>query len=266
MAALPLFAWLQTSSTISFNHSQSTAASIAFGILISNISDIQCLIYLCTFCWCSRSSTFFQDICPSTRVVFFGYMDTPWTCITFGIFISDISDIQHLIYLCMLQKFRIFLGHLPEHQSCFFSDILDTPRTSVTFKIFMSGISDIQYLISLCTFCWCSGSSAFFQDIYPTITVVFLWIFRTLPGHVLHLTCLFQIFRTFRSSFICAHSPDAPEVLHLFQDIYLSTGAVFFRIFRTLPGHVLHLTYLFRIFRTLSTSFICACFRSSASF
>ena len=96
---------------------------------------------------------FFRMFVQAPRLFFFGYSDTPRTCITLGIFISDIWDIQHLIYLCMLRKFCIFLGHLPEHQSCFFSDILDTPRTSVTFKIFMSGISDIQYLISLCTFC-----------------------------------------------------------------------------------------------------------------
>ena len=110
---------------------------------------------------------FFRMFAQAPRLFFFGYSDTPWTCITFGIFISDISDIQHLIYLCMLWKFRIFLGHLPEHQSCFFLDILDTPRTSVTFKIFMSGISNIQYLIYLCTFCWCSGSSAFFSGHLP---------------------------------------------------------------------------------------------------
>ena len=43
---------------------------IAFGIFISDISDIQQLIYLCT---CSGSSAFFQDTCPSTRAVFSGY-------------------------------------------------------------------------------------------------------------------------------------------------------------------------------------------------
>ena len=107
---------------------------------------------------------------------------------------------------------------LPEHQRCFFSDILDAPRTCGIFDIFILDILYIQQLICLCTFSWCSKSSAFFQDIYL--------------GHVLHLTYLFRIFRTFRSSFrtfsssfICAHSADAPEVLH-----------VFFRIFTRVPG------------------------------
>ena len=91
-------------------------------------------------------------------------------------------------------------------------------RTCITFDIFISDISDIQQLIYWCTFSWCSKSSAFFQDIYQ--------------GHVLHLTYLFWIFRKFSSSCICAHSADAPEVLHFFQDIYLRTRAVLFRYSR----------------------------------
>ena len=72
------------------------------------------------------------------------------------------------------------------------------------------------------------------------------------------MTCLFQIFRTFRSSFICAHFPDALEIPHFFQNISPITRTVFFRIFRTLSGHALHLVYLFWIFRTFSSSFIFA--------
>ena len=78
------------------------------------------------------------------------------------------------------------------------------------------------------------------------------------PRHVLHLTCLFQIFWTFSSSLICVHFPDAPEIPHLFQNISPSTRNVFFWIFRTFSGHILHLVYLFWIFRTFSSSFICA--------
>ena len=75
---------------------------ITFDIIVSDISDIQQLIYLCT---CSGSSAFFQVICLGTRAAFFSDIpDTPRTCITFDIFISDISDIQQFIYF---RRFRI---------------------------------------------------------------------------------------------------------------------------------------------------------------
>ena len=71
---------------------------VLFGIFISDISNIQQLIYVCT---CSGSSEFLWDICPSTRVVFFSDIpDTLRTWITICKFISDISDIQQLIYFC----------------------------------------------------------------------------------------------------------------------------------------------------------------------
>ena len=107
--------------------------------------------------------------------------------------------------LLTLQKFCIFSGHLPNYHSCFF-----------------------------------------FQ------------IFWTLPGHVLHLTCLFQIFRTFSSSFICAHFPDAPEIPHFFQNISPSTRTVFF--FRY-SGHCQDMYYIWYIYFgyfRFSSSFICA--------
>ena len=83
--------------------------------------------------------------------------------------------------------------------------------------------------------------------------------------HVLHLAYWFQIFQTFNASFICAHSADAPEVPHFFRTFAQAPG-LFFSDIWTLPGHVLHLAYLFWIFQTLSTSFICACSRSSTFF
>ena len=206
------------------------------------------------------------------------------------------------LFVHMLWKFHIFSGHLPEHQDCFLSGIPDTLRKCITFGIIISDISDIQQFIYLCT---CSESSTFFQDIYLSTRAVFFRIFRTLPGRVLQLAYLFRILQTFSSSFICAPSPDALEVLHFFrtfvqalgmfffgysghsQDIFIldisfsssficahPAGApevphffsghlpelqvCFFWIFRTLPGHVLHLTCLFQIFQTFSTSFICA--------
>ena len=89
-----------------FGYSGHSKTCITVGIFISDISDIQQLIYLCT---CSGSSVFFQDICLSTRVVFFPDIpNTPRTCITVGIFISDISDIQHLIYLCTCSRSSAF--------------------------------------------------------------------------------------------------------------------------------------------------------------
>ena len=63
----------------------------------------------------------------------------------------------------------------------------------------------------------------------------FFRIFRTLPAHVSHLAYLFQIFRTFSSSFICAHAPKVP---HFFRTFTRAPGMFFFRIFRTLPGHI----------------------------
>ena len=85
--------------------------------------------------------------------------------------------------------------------------------------------------------------------------LLFFRIFRTLPGHVLQLAYLFRIFRTFSSSFICAH---APEVPHFFKTFARAPGMFFFRIFRTLRGHVLQLAYLFRIFQIFSSSSIFA--------
>ena len=94
----------------------------------------------------------------------------------------------------------------------------------------------------------------FFRTFTWAPGLFFFQIFQTLPGYVLHLTCLFYIFWTFSSSYICAHSPDAPEVPHSFQDILPSTKAVLIQIFWTLPEHVLHLTHLFSIFQGSSAN------------
>ena len=141
---------------------------------------------------------FFRTLSPAPGVFSSNILDTPRICITSDIFISDILDIStSFIFPCSGSS--AFLGHVPKHQDCSFSDILDTLRTCITFGIFISDISDIQQLI------------------------------------------------------ICAHSPDAPEVLHFFSGHLPKHRCCFCRIFRTLPGHVLHVTYLFQIFRTLTT-------------
>ena len=52
--------------------------------------------------------------------------------------------------------------------------------------------------------------------------------------------------------FICAHPADAPEILHFSWVIYTDIRVVFFRVFRTSLGHVLHfymcVAYLSRTF------------------
>ena len=177
---------------------------ITVGIFTSNILDIQQLIYLCT---CYGSSAFFQDICPSTRVVFLSDIpDTPKTCIAVGIFILDILDIQQLIYLCTCSGSCVFFQDIcPSTRVVFFPDIPDTPRTCITVGIFISVISDIQQVIYFCTR---SGSSAFFQD-----------IFLPLPRHVLQVAYLFRILRTFSSSFIHAHAPEVPHFFTTLSEI-----------------------------------------------
>ena len=127
-----------------------------------------------------------------------------------------------------------------------FSDIPDTLRTCITFDIFISDTSDTQHLIYLCT---CSGSSEFFQVIYPSTRDVF---FSDIPDTL--RTCItFGIFISDISDiqqliYVCTCSGSSAFL----QEIYTSAMAVFFRIFRTDSGHALHLTYLFRIFQTFS--------------
>ena len=67
----------------------------------------------------------------------------------------------------------------------------------------------------------------FFRTFTGAPELFFFQMFWTLLGHLLHLKCLFQIFQTFGTSFICAHSADAPEVLHFFQYIYPTITLVF---------------------------------------
>ena len=123
-------------------------------------------------------------------------------------------------------------------KAVFFSDILDTLRTCIAFGIFILDILDIQQLIYLGTFSWCSGSSTFFFGTFTQAPVLFFFrIFRTPPGHVLHLEYLFSIVWTL-STHLFVH---ALEVLHFFQDIYPSIRAVFFSLFSQFQ----HMSYIY---------------------
>ena len=74
---------------------------ITFGIFILNISDIQQLIYLCTFSWCSGSSACFSGHCPQHQGCFF------------RIFRTLPGYVSHLTYLFRI--FRTLTPHLFVH-------------------------------------------------------------------------------------------------------------------------------------------------------
>ena len=127
-----------------------------------------------------------------------------------------------------------------------FSDILHIPRTCITL---ISDMSDIQ-LPNLFVHIWLMLQMFYiFPRHFPKHHGCFFLDILDTPG-----TCIIFIltFWTFNASFICAHSADAPEVLHFFRAVF------FFWIFGTILQHVLHLAYLFEIFQIFSTSFLCA--------
>ena len=158
--------------------------------------------------------------------------------IYFGYFGHSAAD----LFLHMLWKFRTFSEHLPEHQDCFLSGIPDTPRKCITLGIIISVI--------------CLGTRA-----------AFFRIFRTLPGHVLNLAYLFQIFRTFSSSFIFVHALKVPHFFRTFtrapglfyfgycghsQDMYYSWH-IYFGYFGHSAAHLfVHLLLMLRKFRIFS--------------
>ena len=145
--------------------------------------------------------------------------------------------------------------------SVIFLDILHIPGTCITFvhvSDFRHSASNLLVNIPLmhCKFC-------IFPGHFPQHLGYFFQIFHT-SGHVLHLymwvVYLIRTFWTFSPQFICAHPADGSSAFSL--DIFLNTRVIFFWIFCTFPGHVLHLymwvAYLFWIFQTFSCSFICA--------
>ena len=147
------------------------------GIFILDISDIQQLIYFCTS---FGISAFFhsQDMYHSWNI-YFGY---------FG------HSAAHL-FVHMLQKFHICSGHLPEHQGCFsFGYSRHCQDMYYSWHIYFGyfGHSAAHLFVHmLWKFCIFSGHLPEHQGCF------FFWIFQTLPGHVLQLAYLFQIFRTF---------------------------------------------------------------------
>ena len=289
---------------------------ITFGIFISDISDIQHLIYLCTFSWCSGSSAFLFGHLPEHRGYFlrilrtlpghvlhlaylfriFRTLSTSFICVcsgssayfrTFtrapGLFFSGYSghsqDMYYIWYiyfeyfghsaaylfvhsLLMLRTVRIFFRTFTRAPGLFSSDTPDTPRTCITLGIFISDISDIKHFICLCMlrkFRIFLGhlpehQGCFLSDIPDTLrTCITFGIFISDISDIQQLIylCTFS-WCSGSSAFFFGHLPEH--------------RGYFLWILQTLPGHILHLAYLFRIFRTLSTSFICACSGSSAFF
>ena len=143
-----------------------------------------------------------------------------------------------------------FSGTFNQASGWVFSDIADIARTYTTFIL---GLFVHIWLI-LWTF-------LIFQDIYPSTRAVCFRYFR-------HSQDMYYMWYIYFGYF--GHSA-AHLFLHfllMLQKFYLffrtfsqAPGLFFFRIFQTLSGHVLHLTYLFQTFWTFSTSFICACSR-----
>ena len=106
-----------------------------------------------------------------------------------------------------------------------FADIPHMSRTCITL---ISDISDLQLPDLLVHVSMMLRTFRIFPGHLPEHQGCVFQIFRTLPGHLLHVVYLFQILQTISIPFSCAHSPDAPEVRHCFQDIDMSTRAVSF--------------------------------------
>ena len=117
-------------------------------------------------------------IYTDTRVFFGGFPHIPGTCTAFlsvcGRFIQDIYPPIYLCTSCRCSGNSAFVpGHLPGHQGCVFR----------VFRIFSETIT------------WTRG--LFFSG-FPHIVVVFLRVFCTFPGYVLHFyMCVTYLFKTF---------------------------------------------------------------------
>ena len=153
---------------------------------------------------------------------FFGYSRHSWDMyyiwhIFFGYFGHSTTHLFVHILL-MLWKFHIFPGHLPEHQDWFFSDISHisgTFITSVHVGNFILDISDIQPPIYLCTSSWCSGSSAYSQDISLGTMAGFFWHSANPWDMYCICTCGGNtLISTFSPQFIFTHTTDASQVPH----------------------------------------------------
>ena len=188
------------------------------------ISDTQPPIYFHTssWYWGLRSCRFPRAFILTQWLFFFGYCahlwDMHYICTSkWDIYFRDSATKLSMDIPQMLWKFCIFTGHLPKHHGCLFQTFWTFPEHVLDlFQTFQKFSSPIY----LCTSGWRSRSSAFFQDVYPSTRAVFVGY----SGHSLHLYYTWhiyfryfgQIFWTFSTSFICAHSMDAPEVPHFF--------------------------------------------------
>ena len=147
---------------------------ITFGICISDISDIQWLIYLCTFCWCSGSFALFAGHLSEYQGCFC------WICWTLPrhVYIWHISfqifQTFSASFICAHSADSPEVPHFSRTitwaPGLFLSDIPDIPGTCITFLhvdgIFISDILDIQPPSLFLQIGWCSRSSPFFQPIY----------------------------------------------------------------------------------------------------
>ena len=110
----------------------------------------------------------------------------------------------------------------------------------------------------MCTSCRCSGNSAFSWDIYLDMGFFFFWVFCTLhhADAPVFLGTFTQTPGLFVSGFCTACRCSGNSTFS--WDIYLDMSIVFFQVFHTAPGLVLHFymcaTYLFE---TLTHKIIC---------
>ena len=220
-------------------------------VIIFDISNIYLPIYLCTSCWCSRSSTFSQGIYPNTRVNYF------W------IFCIFLGHVLHLAYL--FQTFRAFSPPIYLWKSGWCS------RSSTFFPAIYSNTRLVSFpdipgtcIVSILNILWhlvpqfiCAHPADAPEVLHfpRTFTRASGQLFSDFP-HISG-TCItfsFGHFRHLAPQFICAHLADA-DVLHFPEQLPKHQGC-FTQIFWTFLGHVFHLymsmAYLIRIFQTFS--------------
>ena len=130
---------------------------------------------------------FFQDVCLSTKVVFFRIFRHS----------KDMYYIWHIYFG--------YFGHSAPH---LFVHALEVPH--------------------------------FFRTFTRAPELFFFQISWTLLGHLLHLKYLCQVFQTFSTSFLCAHSADALEVLHFFRTFTRPSLLFFFEY----SGHSQDMYYI----------------------
>ena len=217
------------------------------------------LPYPCMFCgyypWWFGDFIFTQGIYMAMEHEFqrFNFPHIPAICITFvhagGIVISDT---QPPIFFCTLNWYwcprisdALEVLHFPRTftraSGLLFADIPHISRTCITLIWDISALQLPGLFVHISMMLW---TFRIFPGHLPEHQGCVFQRFQTLPGHLLHVVYLFQILRTISIPFSCAHSPDAPEVPHCFQDIDLSTRAVSFGY----SGHSQDMYYSWHIY------------------